>query len=122
LNRIFILLYLYFRENAVGQRPEHDALNDNIVTFSGSMVSLKKYENDENEDVSCFKKFLNITLNIIKEIIDIRLLFQSIPFFIITVSNFFIFLGYFIPFIYMPIRAKEINVDNIDWIFSIIGK
>jgi len=86
------------------------------------MVSLKKYENDENEDVSCFKKFLNITLNIIKEIIDIRLLFQSIPFFIITVSNFFIFLGYFIPFIYMPIRAKEINVDNIDWIFSIIGK
>ena len=86
------------------------------------MASVRRYEDDENENVSCFKNFLNITWSIIKEIIDIRLLFQSIPFLIITVSNFFVFLGYFIPFIYMPIRAKDINVENIGWIFSIIGK
>ena len=89
------------------------------------MHSIRRNEVEEensNESSSCFKKVLNITWNIIKEIFDIRLLFQSIPFLIITVSNFFIFLGYFLPFIYIPIRAKEINVENIDRVYSIIGK
>jgi hypothetical protein len=49
-------------------------------------------------------------------------------------SNFFLFFGYFIPFIYIPLRAKEINdkipnkVDDhitsqhVSYLFSIIGK
>lgn len=30
-------------------------------------------------------------------------------------------MGYFIPFLYIPIRAKEINLENYGWVLSIIG-
>ena len=49
----------------------------------------------------------NILVNIFKELINVKLLKENIPFLFICVSNFFSFLVYFVTFIYIPIRAKE---------------
>ncbi len=88
------------------------------------MISIKRFKNDDDEletNDSCCKNCLNISFSIIKQIFDLKLLCQSFMFFLITISNFFIFMGYFIPFLYIPIRAKEINLSNYGWVLSVIG-
>lgn len=59
---------------------------------------------------------------IVKETTNFKLLKESLPFALITFSNFFVFFVYFIPFIYIPIRAQQLGIDNYPWILSIIGK
>lgn len=95
-----------------------------MQSFSGSMASIRHLPDDNensNVDTSCCKSCLNISYNIIKEITDVKLITQNLPFFLITLSNFFVFFGYFLPYIYIPIRAKEINLESFSWILSIIG-
>ncbi len=93
----------------------------NVQTFSGSMVSIAT--NKTEETVSCCKNCLNISLQILKEMTDLKLLKENIGFLFITLSGFFVFAGYFIPFIYIPTRVKELNIDPTlgSWVLSIIG-
>ena len=81
-------------------------------------------EEDHENEASCCQKFGTIVLNIIKEVTDLKLLIENFAFLLIVASNLFIFLGYFLPFIYIPIRAMEINppIENFAWVLSIIGK
>jgi MFS family permease len=62
-----------------------------------------------------------ITLSILKNTANFTLLKDNFNFFLITMSNFFIFLVYFIPFIYIPVRAQQLGIDQYPWILSIIG-
>lgn len=91
----------------------------NVQTFSGSMASIATNKTDE--DSSCCKNFLSVTLQILKEMVDIRLLTQNMGFLFITLSGFFVFAGYFIPFIYIPLRITELQIENGSWVLSIIG-
>jgi MFS family permease len=62
-----------------------------------------------------------VTLTILKNTTNFSLLKENFNFFLITMSNFFIFLVYFIPFIYIPVRAQQLGIENYPWILSIIG-
>ena len=72
---------------------------------------------EEASQISCFQ----VVAQIFKETTNFKLLKESLPFALITFSNFFVFFVYFIPFIYIPIRAQQLGIDNYPWILSIIG-
>jgi hypothetical protein len=80
--------------------------------------------NKTEDETPCCKNCLNISLQILKEMTDVKLLKENIGFLFITLSGFFVFAGYFIPFIYIPNRIKELGIDATkgSWILSIIGE
>jgi hypothetical protein len=94
-----------------------------VTTFSGSMMSVSKNvdNDDEDEEASCCKRCLNISWSIVKEMANLGLLKENFAFLLIVLSNFFVFSGYFIPYIYVPVRAKELNITNYATILSVIG-
>jgi len=101
-----------------GQGP-----NQVIQGFIGSMHSLhslhgdKEAKNDENN--SC----LSITVGILKEMSDFSLLKESIAFFLIALSNFFVFSGFFTPFLYITKVAEENGIpkEKAAFLISIVG-
>jgi hypothetical protein len=72
---------------------------------------------NENPKVPASK----IIVGIFKEIINVKLLKENVAFLFISLLNFFIFFVYFIPFIYIPVRARELKIPNYPLILSIIG-
>lgn len=58
---------------------------------------------------------------IFKEMFNFKLIATNKLFLLIVLSNFFVFFVYFIPFIYIPIRAKKLGMTQYPWIISIIG-
>lgn len=96
-----------------------------VKAMIGSTLSVSRahdhHDDDDDEDTSCIRSCGSIAWNIIKEICNVGLLGQNFAFLLITLSNFFIFAGYFIPFLYIPIRAKELEIDNFALVLSIIG-
>jgi hypothetical protein len=77
---------------------------------------------DEDDDGSCCNRCLSVSFNILKEMVNLKLLFKNLTFALMVLSNVLIFSGYFIPFIYVPIRARELNFENGSTILSTIGK
>ena len=73
------------------------------------------------ETLKAKKSVKEILVSIVKNMTDFRLLRENSSFFLISLSNFFVFFVYFIPFIYIPVRARELGIENYPWIISIIG-
>ena len=90
-----------------------------IQTFSGSVYSL----NDIDPPFYQRNAFLRIAIGILKEMTDFKLLFQNMGFLLITLSNFFIFTGYFTPFLYITKIAEEKGTTKelATWLISVIG-
>ena len=67
--------------------------------------------------------FLRIVIGIIKEMTDFRLLIQNMGFLLITLSNFFLFTGYFTPFLYITKIAETNGISKApaSFLISIIG-
>ena len=93
-----------------------------VQTYYGSVYSLT----NQDEDLPCHQRnaCVRITLGILKEMTDFKLLFQNLGFLLITVSNFFLFTGYFAPFLYIVKIATENGIENAkaSFLLSIIGK
>lgn len=85
----------------------------NIDIMSGSILSIKKEE----------KKQESIIKQTLKEVGDFSLLFSNWRFLCATLSNFFIFSGYFLPYVYMDqIPLKHgVDKDLAKWIVSVSG-
>lgn len=82
--------------------------------MSGSIMSLKKETTEKKE---------NILKSTLKEIGDFSLLLNNWRFLCATLSNFFIFSGYFLPYVYMGEVPKNNGVpkDLAKWIVSVSG-
>jgi hypothetical protein len=98
-----------------------------IQTYNGgSTCSLNKNGSSEQEDDTCVKrnKFLQVSLEILKEMFDFKLLGKNKIFCLITISNFFCFVGYFTPFLYLVKICKEngSTETQASFLISIIGK
>ena len=83
-------------------------------------------ERDSSEEPKVQRnKFVQMVIGILKEMTDFRLLIQNMGFLLITTSNFFAFVGYFAPFLYL-IEFTKFNIPNIAYspslLLSIIGK
>ena len=78
---------------------------------------MTEQENKPKEKQTCGQ----MVLEIFKEMTNFRLLKENKLFLFSAMSNFFTFFVYFIPFIYIPIRAKELGITQFAWIISIIG-
>jgi hypothetical protein len=105
-------------ENSKGKRA--------LQTFSGSMVSINAPLGyvDKKAPIYERNKFLRITIGILKEMTDFKLLVQNAGFFCITISNFFLFTGYFTPFLYITKIAQKNGIQKAkaSFLISIIGK
>ena len=67
-------------------------------------------------------KFIRMTLDILKEMANVSLLGQNLGFLLITLSNFCLFTGYFLPFIYLGKIAEETTkMDDPTLLYSLIG-
>lgn len=88
-----------------------------MQTFSGSILSL----NTAGKVPFYRRGFFAAAIGILKEMTNFSLLRENIPFLFVTLSNLFIFLGYFIPFLYIPLRAKELELAHHSYLLSIIG-
>ena len=83
---------------------------------------LTSKRSDQEEEANKPKtKTLQTLKNIAKETFNFKLITENVSFLFISLSCFFMFLVYFIPFIYIPIRAKELGITEYAWLFSIIG-
>lgn len=91
-----------------------------VDAFHGSVYSLNK-----NNDLPFHQRnsFLRIVTGILKEMTDFKLITQNFAFFLITASNFFLFTGYFTPFIYLTEIAQknEIDKESATYLLSTIG-
>jgi hypothetical protein len=92
----------------------------NVQTFSGSLISVAKSEIDLSES-SCAKNCFTLSINILKEMGNMSLLKENLAFLLITLSGFFVFAGYFAPFLFIPRRAQELKINEYAWLLSIIG-
>lgn len=90
----------------------------NHKDFRRSMLSIPQ---DENQNCCQRIKLFKVIADVVKEMTNFKLLGQNKQFFLVTIANFFAFVGYFIPYIYIPLRAKELKMDGGPWILSIIG-
>jgi predicted MFS family arabinose efflux permease len=74
-----------------------------IQTFSsGSMLSINKAATSTTStEAACGGNFKRISLEILREMSNFKLLKKNKVFLLIVLSNFFCFLGYFTPFIYI---------------------
>lgn len=108
-------------KNAAENGTKEDKVPNVVQTFSGSVYSINKI----SEDLPFYQrnKFIRISLGILKEMTDFGLLRHNFPFLLITLSNFFIFSGYFVPFMYILEIANKNGIDPADapWLISIIG-
>ena len=91
-----------------------DPLAKQIETFTGSMLSLTEEKKSDG--------FIKVSIRILREMTDLSLLVQSKPFLLVTLSNLFIFLGYFVPFIYIPEVGEKDDIPNYEYLLGIIGK
>jgi len=108
------------------QSKSHDHEDEDVAktvqTYIGSVVSLNEgHKSNEKLPIYQRNKFLRISVGILKEMTDFKLLCENVPFLLITVSNFFIFSGYFITFMYMTKIADDNGIENSSWLISIIG-
>lgn len=97
-----------------------DQINKVVEGFSGSMASLPPPETKPKfYERSCCR----VTLGILKEMSDFRLLVQNLGFFLIVLSNFFVFSGFFTPFLYMTKIAQEQGIPTAKaaLLISIVG-
>lgn len=88
-----------------------------INTFGGSTLSLNKKKLPFHQR----SNFMRITIGILKEMTDFKLLMENWQFLLITLSNFFIFSGYFCPFMFITKIADTNGIDNSSYLISIIG-
>jgi len=112
------------------QRP----LYKEDVFYTGSVTNLAEYQNAKDErdyvrshisipsdDGQKESSFGKVFMDILKEMSDFKLLRTNKQFLMIVLANFFVFIGYFSPFIYLPIRGKELKLSNPAFLISIIG-
>lgn len=115
-----MIIYKNVNKNEI--QVSKDINEPNVIqTYIGSSVSLHKINQIEDED-----KKLNATeiiIEILKEITNFKLLNQDFGFLLITISNLFIFTGYFAPFLYITKIAQDngISKENASFLISIIG-
>jgi len=104
-----------------GEHHHHDEGPSRVAleTYHGSVYSLNEVTPKFYERYSC----LRITVDILKEMSDFSLLRQNLGFLLITLSNFFIFFGYFTPFLYITKIAEDNGVPKgeASFLISIIG-
>ena len=93
---------------------------ETVEEFTRSQISIPIKEENDN---SCYNRYhiVKVIVDIVKEMTNFKLLIQSKPFALVVIANFFVFVGYFIPFIYIPIRGGELNITNYSIILSVIG-
>jgi hypothetical protein len=97
-----------------------------------SLAEFKKSENAEEfrrsqisipVEPSGVRRLGKVMLDILVEMTNFKLLIENKPFLLIVIANFFVFVGYFLPFIYIPIRGKELDMGSkVAMILSVIGK
>ncbi len=84
---------------------------------TSSLIFNKKNDTTEQTKPS----FAQNLKNIFKEILDFRILREHKSFLLFCIANFLFSLVYFLPFIYIPIRAEQLKIENYSWLISIIG-
>ena len=85
------------------------------------MQGLNNAEKEIDENNSNKANCLTISLQVAKEALNFKQLLNNRMLLFVTISNFFIFFVYFIPFIYIPIRAEQLGITQYAWVFSVIG-
>lgn len=111
--------------NQSGEQSENKAIEEEAIAnkaiegYTGSVLSLNEVKSKFYERNSCMR----ISVSILKEMSDFSLLKQNIGFLLITLSNFFIFFGYFTPFLYITKMAEENGIppSQASFLISIIG-
>ena len=96
--------------------------------YSSSNQELSEFKNSETKEsvveptaTNSKKTLSKLLVEIFKEMTNFRLLFENKSFLLIVIANFFVFVGYFLPFIYIPIRGRELEIKNISMVLSVIG-
>ena len=89
-----------------------------IMTHCGSMLSLHR----ESQPFYKKNKFCQLVIEIVKEMTNFSLLRENAAFALITISNFFTFTGFFLPYIYLTRVAKEkTEMDEAQYLLALIG-
>jgi hypothetical protein len=109
------------------------------ITYTGSVHNLTEFKSHKgnveeftrsNISIAVGKKtgFLErypackVIVDVLKETTDFKLLGQNRQFLLVTLANFFMFAGFFVPYIYIPVYAEELKIENSSAVNMVIGK
>lgn len=103
----------------------------NVATFAGSMISIgnfnqtlnmKTLEEEFQEQPKC-QRYYEIAIQIGKDVINIKQMFQNFELFCLVLCNFFCFIGLFVPYTYIPVygAANNLTHSQISMVLQVIG-
>ncbi|RNA00648.1 monocarboxylate transporter 2 [Brachionus plicatilis] len=98
-----------------------------LCVFFGAFLKPLKIDQPKTIEMENFQDGKIVTrersgiINLFKEIVNFSLLIENKSYACIAACNFFTFFAYFIPFIYIPIRANDLGIENYSWIIGVIG-
>jgi hypothetical protein len=94
----------------------------NVQSFVGSVFNIEEFVVPEKKpDDPWYKRALTISLNILKEMVNLKLLKENLPILFITMANFAVFFALFIPYIFIDARVNELGIGKGDVVMSTIG-
>lgn len=89
----------------------------NVFSISKAAQTHQEYCKGQDDE------FFRIFKGILKEMTNLSLLKENnIPLYLMVMCNFLYQFGFYVPLIYMPIIAKELNIPNVTLLIGIIGK
>ena len=112
------------KERATAAADDDEAVEEQqpriVQTFHGSVLSLTT----KKLPLTQRNTFLRITISILKEMANFTLLGQNVGFLLITLSNLFVFIGYFTPFLYMTKISEDngMSAAQASFLISVVGK
>lgn len=86
----------------------------NVEIMSGSIISFKALQTEEKVKES-------MIIGLLKEMVNVKLLGQNWRFLFITLSNLFVFTGYFLPFVFLTKVAELNGIERPSLVISVIG-
>jgi hypothetical protein len=90
--------------------------------LQGVFDETKKEQASKKESMRRVSSRLSqVSREIITETTSFNLLWEDLRFSLAVVSNFLVSFVYFVPFIYIPIRSTNLNINNYEVFLSTIG-
>ena len=103
---------------SIGKSRRRSSANPEGIVMTRSFLLVEDVKNNNKEDENVGNEFMDL----LKSMLNPKILTDK-KFLLIGISNFFGFLGFYIPFVYLPSMARDNGVekDEAAFLLSIIG-
>lgn len=114
-----LMIYVHLSNKNTDSAVEEDEANEMraIESYRGSICSQERHK------LKPRNSFLRVSADVLKDMSNFKLVYENWDFSLIAISNFFVSLGYFTPFLYITKIAEENGVpaEQAAFLISVVG-